>query len=83
MATIRLTGHIDESGRLELDQTDVLPPGDVIVTIESISPEDEVASDARWDASFAKSEDLLARMAAKVRKNREQGLNPELILRTL
>ncbi len=39
---------------------------------------DESADEARWEAPFAKSQDLLARMATKARQNRDQGLNQEL-----
>ncbi len=78
MATIRLTGHVDENGRLEVDQPDELPPGDVMITIELISSEDEAADEARWAASFAKSQDMLARMAEKALQNLEAGLADDL-----
>jgi hypothetical protein len=39
---------------------------------------DELTAEARWDTSFAKSQDMLARMAAKARQHRDQGLNQVL-----
>jgi len=38
----------------------------------------EAVEDAAWEASFAKSQDLLTEMAARTRRNRAQGLNREL-----
>ncbi len=52
MATIRLTGHIDENGRIEITERVNLPPGDVILVLENVSPEDEAIAEARWQASF-------------------------------
>jgi len=62
-----------------------LPPGEVLITLESINPEninpnDEAAADAQWESSFANSQEALARIAEKVRRNRERGLNQELDL---
>jgi len=39
---------------------------------------EEAREDAHWDESFAKSQDMLARMAARTRQNRDRGLNAEL-----
>ncbi len=83
MATIRLTGHIDENGRIEIAERVDLPPGDVMVVIETVSAEDEAAANAAWNDFFARSQDMLTRMAAKVRKNRDEGLNQELDPETL
>jgi hypothetical protein len=42
------------------------------------SEDDEADEDARWDQSFANSQELLSRMAARARQNRDQGQNREL-----
>ena len=39
---------------------------------------ESVQDDARWDTSFANSQEVLARMAARTRQHRDQGLNQEL-----
>ena len=49
MERIRLNGRIDENGRLEVDQPDKLPPGEVIVTIEPVNAADEATEEALWD----------------------------------
>ena len=67
----------------QLDRDDKLRVIDHLMDIleyeeaKAASP-DESDDEAKWDASFAKSQDLLARMAAKARQNRDQGLNQEL-----
>ena len=43
MVAIQLTGHVDENGRVELSEKIGLPPGDVTITIEPVSIEDEAA----------------------------------------
>jgi len=85
MIITQLTGRVDEHGHLEIDQHLDLPPGEVLTTLESINPEninpnDEAAADAQWESSFANSQEALARIAEKVRRNRERGLNQELDL---
>lgn len=83
MATIRLTGHIDKDGRIEIAERVDLPPGDVMIVVEKVSPEDEAADDARWEASFAKSQDMLAAMADEALRDLEAGLTDELDPETL
>jgi hypothetical protein len=81
MATIELTGHINEQGQIELDQPTHLPAGEAVrVTIETLQelPYDD---DPEWNASLAKSLDVLQRLADKARKDHEEGrtmpLDPE------
>jgi len=78
MEPIRLNGRIDENGRLEVDQPGKLPPGDVIVTVEPVSAEDEAADEARWSALFASSQDLLAEMADEALRDLDAGLFEDL-----
>ncbi len=73
MATIELTGHINEQGQIELDQPTHLPAGEAVrVTIETLHelPYDD---DPEWNGSFAKSLDDLQRLADKARKDHEEG----------
>ncbi len=72
------SGWVNEEGILEVDQPGDLPPGEVRVIIEPITEEEIAAEDARWDESFAKSQDLLARLSEKALKNLEAGLTEEL-----
>ena len=78
MVTVQLTGHINENGQLELDEPANLPPGEVLVTIEVISPEEEAADEERWSNSFAASQDALARMADQALKDLDEGRTDEL-----
>ncbi len=77
MTTLQLTGRISDTRQLELDCPLNLPPGEVKVTLET----GEIAEDAQWDASFAQSVALFARMAAQVRAEIAEGrtvdLNPD------
>jgi hypothetical protein len=74
VATIELMGYINENGQLELDQTPHLPVGEVRVIIETL---DIAADEALWDEQFAKSQDLLERMANKAIEEDEAGLTEE------
>ena len=77
MATVELIGRITEAGKLEVDLPLDLPPGEVQITITTISP-DEIASDeALWDEQFAKSQDLLERMSEEAHAEYVQGLTEE------
>jgi hypothetical protein len=78
MAEIQLTGWVNEKGQLELVQPVNLPPGEVRVIIETISPEEEAADEARWSASFAASQEQLARMADEALKDYDEGRTDEL-----
>lgn len=74
---VERTGRINEAGELELNEPANLPPGEVRVFIEPVDPED-AADEARWDESFAKSQDLLARMADEALRDYEEGRTDEL-----
>lgn len=55
---VELKGRINESGKLELELPDNLPPGEVLVTIERIEDDADVKADeALWDAQFAATPD--------------------------
>ena len=62
MTVIEIIGRINERGELEFEPPANLPPGEVRITIEPISPEDEEADEALWNEQFAKSVDLLEQM---------------------
>ena len=78
MAAIQLTGHVDGNGRLELSKQIDLPPGDVLITIESVNAEDE-AAEAAFDELLARprSQTFLAKMAKQVLAEYEAGLTEE------
>ena len=46
MAAIKLIGYVDSNGMIELPEHIDLPTGDVIITIEPVSTEDEAAAAA-------------------------------------
>jgi hypothetical protein len=74
MAVIEVWGRVNEQGRLEFEQPADLPPGDVRITIETI---DIAADEAHWDEQFARSQDLLKRMAIKAIEEDEAGLTED------
>jgi len=77
MNRIRVTGYLDANGHIEIDVPGELPPGTVMITIESLNT-DDIAADTQWEASFAKSQDLLTHMAQEVRKAYQEGRTVEL-----
>lgn len=74
MEIIRVAGHIDENGHIEIAQPNRLPPGDVMITIEMISPEDE-AEEAAFDELLESPKSLafLETLVAKTRAERAAG----------
>lgn len=78
MATIEITGRIDENGQIELNGPANLPPGEVRIIIETIDRDEEAADDARWDALFAASQDVLARMADEALRDLDEGRTDDL-----
>ena len=79
MTTIRLTGHIDENGRIEIAERVDLPPGDVTVVLEGIEAEDEAAEIA-FDELLASPKSLafLDTLGAKALAEFDAGLTDEL-----
>ena len=74
MVAIQLNGHVDEHGRIELSEQTDLPPGDVVITIEPVSAEDEAAESA-FDELLAspKSLKFLETLVTKTRDRRAAG----------
>ncbi len=70
----------------QLDRNDKLRVIDHLINVlekESAEepPADEAArEEACWEESFARSQDVLTRMAARTRQNRDRSLNQELAL---
>lgn len=79
MATIRLTGHVDENGRIEIAERVDLPPGDVIITIEDVNIEDE-DDERAFDELLASPKSLafLDKLAGKALEEFDAGLTDEL-----
>jgi hypothetical protein len=50
MATIELTGRINEAGQIELDRPAALPPGAVRIIIEPIDPDQAYFYTEEWQA---------------------------------
>ncbi len=80
MAVLQLTGHVDENGRLEIAERVDFPPGDVIVTLESVTAEELEAIDSAWDNLLTSPRSLavLERMGAKALAELDAGLTDEL-----
>ncbi|MBX3084177.1 MAG: hypothetical protein KF716_21260 [Anaerolineae bacterium] len=74
---IEITGRVDENGNVQIDWPTNLPVGQIRVVIEAIDAEAEVAEEAKWEASLAKSEDVLARMADKAHEDYLAGRTEE------
>ncbi len=80
MTTVELIGRINERGQLEVEQPVNLPPGDVRIIIETIDPDAEAADEALWDEQFARSQDVLTRLAHEAREEYEAGLTEDFDL---
>jgi hypothetical protein len=65
MATIQIAGYVDESGCLHASEQTDLPAGEVLITIETITPEMVVSDDALWEKKFAETPDILDRLFAE------------------
>ena len=77
MSVIELYGRINDQGKLEVALPANLPPGEVQITIRTISDEEIAADEALWDEQFAKSQDVLERMAQEALEEHEAGLTDE------
>lgn len=75
---ITLKGRVNERGQLEVEVPADLPPGEVRIFLETVDPEAERIDEARWDDSFAKSQDVLERMADKALRDDDAGLTDEI-----
>lgn len=74
MDKIRVAGHSDENGHIEIDEAVNVPPGQqLIITIEAVTPEMLADDDALWDEKFARTPDVLAKLAADARAEIEAG----------
>ncbi len=78
MTLVELKGWITQDGQLELEHPANLPPGEVWVLIEPISPDEEAADEALWDEQFARSQELLGRMADEALQDLDEGRTDEL-----
>ena len=74
MDAIRVAGHIDENGHVQIDEAVDLPPGQLLsITIEAITPEMLAADDALWDEKFARTPHILTQLAAEARAEMKSG----------
>ena len=80
MTIMQLTGRIDEYGQLALDQPLNLPPGEVLITVERVTDEEQAAIDTAWDELLSNPRFLAAleKLAAKVIAEFDAGLTDEL-----
>ena len=76
MATIELTGRVNEKGEIEFEPPVNLPPGEVWITIEY--DDDAIAADeALWDDQFARSQDLLDKLSEQAHQEYLAGLTED------
>jgi hypothetical protein len=81
MSPIQVTGRINKSGQLELDEPLELPAGAARITIELLSDEEaDIVDEANWDKAFSESQSALSALAAKVRQEYRAGKTVELDL---
>ncbi len=78
MATLYVSGHVNDQGQIQLDEPLRIPPGDIQIIIETASEAELAADDAQWDAQFAGSADLLRRMASQALADDVAGRTVEL-----
>ncbi len=76
MEPVRLTGHVNENGQIEIHQTEKLLPGDVVILIEPISTE-IAADEALWDEQFASSQDVLEALSREALAEYNAGLTDD------
>jgi hypothetical protein len=77
MVTVELIGRINEAGKLEVELPADLPPGEVRITIQTISADEIAADEALWDEQFAKSQDVLERMSQQAHEEYVAGLTED------
>lgn len=80
MATVELMGRINEAGELEVELPVDLPPGEVRITIETVSADEIAADEALWDEQFAKSQDMLERLSEEAHEEYLAGLTEDFDL---
>ena len=74
MDTIRVVGHSDDNGQIQIDEMVNLPPGQqLIITIETVTADVLATDDALWDEKFARTPHVLVRLAAEARAEIEAG----------
>ena len=74
MDAIRVVGHSDDNGHIQIDEVVNLPPGQqLIITIETVTADALAADDALWDEKFSRTPHILARLAAEARAEIEAG----------
>ena len=79
-AAIQVIGHIDSHGHVEITQSVNLPPGEVLITIETVT--DHVAiDDALWDEQFQRSPHVLAAISAEIQAAIAAGTVEDLHIR--
>jgi hypothetical protein len=78
MMLIEIKAHVNENGLLEVQLPDEFASRDVRIFVEQYDPDAVAESEARWDELFAKSQDVLSRMAEEVREERRKGLIEDL-----
>jgi hypothetical protein len=77
MTAIEVIGRVNEQGQLEFDQPANLPPGEVRITIEPISAEEDAADEALWEEQFARSQDKLEQLAQEAHEDYLAGLTED------
>jgi hypothetical protein len=71
LVPVELKGRINEHGKLEIDLPEnLLPPGDVLVTIEPVEEDADIeAEDAVWDEFYANASEEFDALAHKAHEN--------------
>ena len=77
MATIELTGRVNDNGEIEFEPPVNLPPGEIHITIE-YDDEALAADEARWDELFARSQDFLDKLSEQGHQEYLAGLTEDL-----
>ncbi len=78
MTVIEVIGHVDANGHLAFEAPGNLPPGEVRIIIETVDAEAEAADEALWNEQFARSQDVLERLADEALKDQDEGRTDEL-----
>ncbi|MHB8629963.1 MAG: hypothetical protein ACYDBJ_21060 [Aggregatilineales bacterium] len=65
-APIQVMGPVDSTGHVEITQRVELPAGEVVITIQPVTPDMIAVDDALWDEQFKRAPFVLAAISAEI-----------------
>ena len=77
-SVIKVVGRVDALGHLEAELPPGVPPGEVWLTVEVVTPEMLAAEDAAWEEAIAQDPEKLDRLLAEGLQGLVDGSTDEL-----